>query len=73
MSNRIDGFYVALKKDLKEEDFLNIKNAVLMIKNVIGVTENVLGIDEYVQRERIKREYRDKLYDLFFREPDDFD
>lgn len=64
MSDHIKGFYVALDRDVRDDDFEYIKNAVLLIKGVSKVKENVENADDWINRERIRTEYKDKLIDI---------
>jgi hypothetical protein len=65
MSNRIKGFYVALEKDIKDEDFEYVKNAVLMIKGVHSIKENIADSDDWINRQQIKQELLKKIFDIF--------
>lgn len=64
MSDRINGFYVALDRDMRDDDFEYIKNAVLMIKGVYRIKENVDNIDDFIMRSRIHDEIQDDVYAL---------
>ena len=68
MSDRVRGFYVALKRDLKDEDFEKLKNAVLMLKNVISIKEYINKSDDYFNREMVKCELREQLFKLFYKD-----
>jgi hypothetical protein len=65
MSDRINGFSVVLKNDLKDEDFEYVKNAVLMIKGVLNVKENVANVQDWIIRERLNSEYKEKILNLY--------
>jgi len=65
MSDRINGFSVVLKNDLKDEDFEYVKNAVLMIKGVLNVKENVATVQDWIIRERLNSEYKEKILNLY--------
>ncbi len=65
MSDRVNGFSVVLKNDLKDEDFEYVKNAVLMIKGVLDVKENVANVQDWIIRERLNSEYKEKILNLY--------
>lgn len=65
MSDRIKGFYVALEKDIKDEDFKEIKNAVLMVKGVLKVKESISDPSDWMNRERIRNELITKVFEIF--------
>lgn len=62
MSDKIKGFYVVLDKDIRDEDFERIENVVLMIKNVLSVKRSVSDSNDWMNRERIKQEIINKIY-----------
>ena len=68
MSDRIKGFYVSLEKDIKDEDFECIKDAVLMIKGVLSVKESVSNSEDWFNRDRIIREITFKILDVIKQE-----
>lgn len=69
MTDRVNGFWVALDRDIRDDDFEAIKSAVLMMKHVSGVTENIAGPDEWIARERLRRELLQKVIALFEAKP----
>jgi len=64
MTDRIKGFYVTLDKDYRDDDVETIKNAILMIKGVISVKESIVDSDDHINRERIRQELIQKLWDV---------
>lgn len=64
MTDRINGFYVALERDIRDDDFESIEQAVRMIKGVIDVEVNVVDIDAHVAEKRANRAWTDRLYQL---------
>jgi len=64
MTDRIKGFYVMLDKDYRDDDVETIKNAILMIKGVISVKESIVDSDDHINRERIRQELIQKLWDV---------
>ncbi len=65
MSNRIKGFTVELDKDIKDEDFDQIENAIRMIKHVGSIKRSIASTDDYINRSRIKNEIRSEIWKVF--------
>lgn len=65
MSDRIKGFYVVLENDIKDEDFVDIENAIMMIKGVLNIKRNITNSDDWMNREQIKHEIIKKIYNIF--------
>lgn len=64
MSDRVKGFYVSLEKDIRDDDFQTIMNAVLMVKGVLSVEPSITSADDWMNRERVKFELRKKIFDI---------
>ena len=64
MSDRIKGYIVTLDGDYKEEDAVEIRNAIRMIKSVLNVESNVTDINDHMNRNQIKNELRNKLWEI---------
>lgn len=64
MSDRIKGFYVALRDDVKDEDFDKIANAVGLIKGVLYIKKFVTDGTDFLNRARIKNEIKEKILKL---------
>lgn len=64
MSDRIKGFCVTLNTDIRDDDFEQIKNAVLLIKGVISVKESVTSTNDHMNRSRIKHEIIKSIFDI---------
>lgn len=62
MSDRIKGIIVTLENDIREDDAKEIINAVLMIKGVLNVTTSVRDHNDIMNRERVRSEYRERLW-----------
>jgi hypothetical protein len=63
MSERIKGFVVTLNNDYKEEDLKDIKNAIFMTKGILSIESIPANIDDYMNRERIKNELKNKIWE----------
>jgi len=64
MTDRIKGFTVVLSKDIRDDDFEAISSAVGMIKGVIKVEPSISNGQDWMNRERVKMELTDKLWDV---------
>ncbi len=61
MTDRVKGFYVALEKDIRIDDFQSISNAVLMIKGIASVTASIANPEDWMNRQIIKSKLKDNL------------
>lgn len=66
MIDRFNGLYVALDRDIRDDDAKAIIDAIRMVKGVNDVTGHVVDMDSYVAQQRIKNELWTKLRDAFF-------
>lgn len=56
MTNRVNGLFVALDRDIREDDVEVIMNAIRMIKGVADVDKNVVNDTDYFARTKIRNE-----------------
>lgn len=61
MTDRFNGFTVILDRDIRDDDFKYIRNAVMMIKGVQQVLPN---LSDSLAEEKAKHEIKMKLYDV---------
>jgi len=66
MSEEIKGFSVVLEKDVSEDDFDKIRNAVLMIKGVLKIVPVSANIEDAMIRFRVRMELTDKIRDILW-------
>jgi hypothetical protein len=64
MTDRIKGFTVTLDRDIRDDDFEAIANAVRMIKGVIDVHPSIDSPDDHINKQRVRWEIRDKFMAL---------
>jgi hypothetical protein len=64
MTERLKGVYVAFNSDIREDDAEYIINAIKMIKGVLSVETNVNNADDWINRQRVSQEFKEKLYKL---------
>jgi hypothetical protein len=61
MTERIKGFTVTLERDVREDDFEAILNAVRMIKGVVHVEPSLVTTEDHMNRTMIRIELHDKI------------
>ena len=64
MSDRIKGLIVMFDKDYKIEDAESIAHAIRMIKGVGKVNSLVANLDDWLARNRVRHELKEKLWDV---------
>jgi uncharacterized protein YlbG (UPF0298 family) len=69
MTDRVNCLFVALDRDIREDDVEHLVNAIRALRYVLKVEMNVVEHVDWVAGMRIRRELRDKLYAVL--EPDD--
>ena len=62
MTDRLKGVVVTFEADIREDDAQEIINAIQMIKGVYSVSKSVRTHDDIMNRQRIRMEYREKLW-----------
>jgi hypothetical protein len=65
MTDRIKGLTVALTHDIREDDCQSIIDAIKMVKGVEGVETHVAGPMDYIAKQQVKSELRDKIFEWF--------
>lgn len=65
MTDKVKGCVVAFDKDIRVDDVQVILDAIRMIKGVVGVEISISNLDDWMARERIKSEIREKLLELY--------
>jgi len=64
MTDRLKGFIVTLDHDMRDDDAEVIVNAISMIKGVLTVKPSVRDLDDLMNRELIRQEITNKLYEV---------
>lgn len=64
MTDRLRGFTVLLDRDIRVDDFEDIKRALYMIKYVKQVDEVINDGSEYIAEMKITQELREKMYEF---------
>ena len=65
MTDRLKGVHVSFEEDIRVDDAETIINAIKMIKGVSDVKGNITNPDDWLAREYVKQEIKDKLLDLY--------
>lgn len=61
MTDRVNRLYVALERDIREDDVEALVDAIRMMRGVMGVETHVTDEADWVADERARREVRDKI------------
>lgn len=69
MSDKYKGFHVLLEKDIREDDFHEIKQAVLMIKGVQSVEPVEATSEDWMARDRVRHEIGAQLVKVLYPHP----
>ncbi len=63
MTDRINGFWVALDADIRDDDVEPLINAILQLRGVIKVKGHVTTSTDWLARARVRQELTAKLFD----------
>lgn len=66
MTDRIRGFYVALEKDIRDDDVEPIIEAVKCLRFVLKVEPIVSDANDWIAEERVRRELGEKLWEILY-------
>lgn len=64
MTDRINGFWVALERDIRVDDAEATLAAVRQIKGVLAVEQNVTSHTDWIADQRARQEWLNKIYEL---------
>jgi hypothetical protein len=65
MTDRIKGLTVALTHNIRVDDCQRIIDAIKMVKGVEGVEMHVADPMDYIAKQQLKSELRDKILEWF--------
>lgn len=68
MTDRINGFYVTLEKNIREDDVRPLMDAMKHMKGVMTVEPQVSDWAEHIAYERVRRELGSELLDVLYPE-----
>ena len=63
MTDRINGVFVTLDKDIRIDDAEHLLNAIRMVKGVADVSPNISDPNVHVARVTAKMELQQKIFD----------
>ncbi len=66
MTDRIQTITIALDKDYREDDLQPLMDALKQFKGVIAVEGNVTDHNDWGNREMIRRELGEKLWEVLY-------
>jgi len=64
MTDKLKGVTVGFSYDIREDEAEEIINAIKLIKGVQVVAPVIRGVDDILNRDRIRLEYREKIYSV---------
>ncbi len=64
MTDRLHALTVHLKADIRDDDAQAIIQAIIMVKGVAKVDSHVVTSEDEFARERVRHEFREKLWDV---------
>ena len=65
MTNRIKGLVVVFNNDIREDDAEELINVIKLLKGVIKVEPSIVNHEDFINRQRIKNEYKEKIWEVF--------
>jgi hypothetical protein len=68
MTDRLKGVVVTFEQDIREDDAEGIIQAIKRLRWVLDVTPSIRTTDDLMNRERIRREFGDKLWAVLYPE-----
>lgn len=66
MTDRFNYLTVALEQDIREDDAQMLISAIRQLRGVLSVEGNVVSADSWVAVERVRNEFREKLFDVLY-------
>lgn len=64
MTDHIKGLIITFERDIREDDVDPIIEAIQMVRGVADVSRSVADSRDHMNRERIRREMREKLWEV---------
>lgn len=68
MADKVKGFTVTLEKDLSTEEAEVIMQAIRMIRGIAAVDPNITTVNDYMNRQMVKHELREKFWRFYTEE-----
>lgn len=64
MTDRVNGLVVVLDHDMRSDDVQVLVEAIKCLRFVTAVSTNVIDFNDYMNRERIRAEFSEKLWEV---------
>ena len=64
MTDRVNGLFVVLNKDIRTDDVEAITHAIAMLRGVLSVDKNVSEAVDHIAFVRVRRELEEKLMEV---------
>jgi inosine-uridine nucleoside N-ribohydrolase len=64
MTDRYSSLTVVLEKDIREDDAKALIAAIQQLRGVLTVEGNVANLSEFVIEQRVRQEFREKLWEV---------
>jgi hypothetical protein len=69
MTDRARALLVVLQDDIRVDDVEQLRQAILSFRGVVNVAADIASPDDWINRERVKSELRDKILELLYPNP----
>lgn len=66
MSDQIKGFWVALDRDMKDEDAAGLREALLRMRGVAAVEMKITDPNDWFARQRVRQDIAKKIVDILY-------
>lgn len=66
MTDRHNGYYIVLEKDIRDDDAEATIAAIKQIRGVLSVTPNIAGFDEHIAEMRARSDLAEKLWKVLY-------
>lgn len=66
MTDRVNGLFVVLSTDIREDEIVVLIDAIKLLRGVIAVSTNKVTPEAYLAQERARHELREKLMDVLY-------
>lgn len=66
MTDRVNGLYVILEEDIREDDIEVLISAIKLFKKVAAVKKNISTFEASVAEVRAKQELTNKMFEILY-------
>jgi len=64
MTDKIKGLVVTFEKDIRDDDVVELVNAISLLKGVVSVKKSIGNVDDQMNRERVEHNLKIKLFEV---------